>query len=52
LKELKRARKRLKLTSYNSKKPKCLPQAQHKHFGSFAERYAKLLAGGKRAAAE
>jgi hypothetical protein len=25
-------------TSTNSKKPKCLPQAQHRHFGCFATR--------------
>jgi hypothetical protein len=30
-------------TSHNSKKPKCLPQAQHRHFGCFATRwYVKL----------
>jgi len=30
-------------TPTNSKKPKCLPQAQHRHFGCFAKHWAQLL---------
>jgi hypothetical protein len=29
---------RFKFTATNSKKPKCLPQAQHRHFGCFTTR--------------